>query len=109
LFTAAGSFVGLFPPMLLSMFDSNSALAPFSKETWGNIRERPDPWKLTYLITSIVAIGGLCGLVVSLISGFFVGLLGAVAMVACLMVYFRTVGRLMCFLAGRDEQPAAKA
>jgi DNA-directed RNA polymerase subunit RPC12/RpoP len=105
LFTAAGSFVGLFPPMLLSMFDSSSALAPFSKETWGSIRERPDPWKLTYLITSIFAIGGLFGLVVSLISGFFVGVVGAVAMVACMMVYFRTVGWLMRFLAGRDEKP----
>ena len=92
--------------MLLSMFDSNSALAPFSRETWGSIGQRPDPWKLTYLITSIVAIGGLIGLVVSLISGFLVGFAGAAAMVACMMLYFRTVGRLMCFLAGRDGPPA---
>ena len=108
-YTAAASFVGLFPPMLLSMFDSNSALAPFSRETWGNIGQRPDPWKLTYLITSIVAIGGLVGLVVSLISSFLVGFAGAVAMVACMMLYFRTVGRLMCFLAGRDGPPAAQS
>lgn len=108
-YTAAASFVGLFPPMLLSMFDSNSALAPFSRETWGNIGQRPDPWKLTYLITSVVAIGGLIGLVVSLISSFLVGFAGAVAMVACMMLYFRTVGRLMCFLAGRDEAPAAQS
>ncbi len=109
LFTAAGSFAGLFPPMLLSMFDSHSALAPFSRETWGNISERPDPWKLAYLITVIVAIGGLCGLVVSLVGGFFLGLAGAVVMVACMMTYFRTVGRLIGFLAGWNPKPDSKS
>jgi hypothetical protein len=108
LFTAAASFAGLFPPILLSMLESNSALAPVNNEVWVSIRERPDPWKLTYLITAIVTIGGLLALVVSLISGFLVGLASAVAMVACMMFYFRTVGWLICFLAGRDEKPAGK-
>ena len=107
LFTAAASFAGLFPPILLSMLESNSALAPVNNEVWVSIRERPDPWRLTYLITTIVTIGGLGALVVSLISGFLVGLLGAVAMVACMMFYFRTVGWLICFLAGRDKGVAA--
>lgn len=109
LFTAAASFAGLFPPILLSMLESNSALAPVNNEVWVSIRERPDPWRLTYLITTIVTIGGLGALVVSLISGFLVGLLGAVAMVACMMFYFRTVGWLICFLAGRATPDAGKA
>jgi hypothetical protein len=107
LFTAAASFAGLFPPILLSMLESNSALAPVNNEVWVSIRERPDPWRLTYLITTIVTIGGLTALVVSLVSGFLVGLLGAAAMVACMMFYFRTVGWLICFLAGRDKGVAA--
>ena len=75
LFTAAATFAGLFPPILLSMLESNSALAPVNNEVWVSIRERPDPWRLTYVITTIVTIGGLTALVVSLISGFLVGLL----------------------------------
>jgi hypothetical protein len=107
LFTAAASFAGLFPPILLSMLESNSALAPVNNDVWVSIRERPNPWTLTYLITAIITIGGLTALIVSLISGFFVGLLGAVAMVACMMFYFRTIGWLICFLAGRDTTVAA--
>lgn len=109
LFTAAASFAGLFPPILLSMLDSNSALAPVNHDVWVSIRQRPDPWKLTYVITSIVTLGGLFGFVVSLISVFLVGLMGAVAMVACMMFYFRTVGWLICFLAGRDKKPGTRA
>jgi len=107
LFTAAASFAGLFPPILLSMLEANSALAPVNNEVWGSIRDRPDPWRLTYLITTIVTIGGLTALVVSLVSGFLVGLLGAAAMVACMMFYFRTVGWLICFLSGGDKGVAA--
>jgi hypothetical protein len=109
LFTAVASFVGLFPPTLLSMLEANSALAPVSNEVWVSIRERPHPWNLTYLITTILTIGGLFGFSFSLVGGFFVGLVGALAMVACMMVYFRAVGRLIGFLAGRDEKPAAGA
>jgi hypothetical protein len=108
LFTAAATFAGLFPPILLSMLESDSALTPVNNEVWVSIRERPDPWRLTYLITTVVTLGGVFALVVSLISGFLVGLLGAVATVACMMLYFRTVGWLIRFLAGRDEKPAAK-
>ncbi len=109
LFTAAASFAGLFPPILLSMLESNSALAPVNNDVWVSIRERPNPWKLTYLITAIITMGGLTALVVSLISGFFVGLLGAAAMAACMMFYFRTIGWLICFLAGRDKTPGTRA
>jgi hypothetical protein len=107
LLTAAASFVGLFPPMLLSMVEAKSALAPVNNEVWVSIRERPDPWKLNYLIIGVFTIGGLMGFYASFFGSFLVALAGATAMVACAMICFRTVGRLICFLAGRDEKPAA--
>ncbi|MBC8870917.1 MAG: hypothetical protein H8E44_15945 [Planctomycetes bacterium] len=107
LFTAAASFGGMFPPMLLSMFQSNSAKAPFSKEVWNDIGRRQDPWKLNYLITSLVIIAGLFAIVFCLASGFFLGLALATGLVALIMIYFRTIGRLFGILAGRDVEPAA--
>jgi len=104
LLTAAVSFVALFPPILVSMFESNSPLAPLSNEVWGGIPERPHPWSLTYLITGMFSVGGLIGFYISLTGNFVAGLVGAAAMVACMMVYFRAVGWLMRFLAGRDLQ-----
>jgi len=104
LLTAAVSFVALFPPILVSMFESNSPLAPLSNEVWGGIPERPHPWSLTYLITGMFSVGGLIGFYVSLAGNFVAALVGAAAMVACMMVYFRAVGWLMRFLAGRDLQ-----
>lgn len=104
LLTAAVSFVALFPPIVVSMFESNSPLAPLSNEVWGGIPERPQPWSLTYLITGMFSIGGLIGFYVSFTGNFVAGLVGAVAVVACMMVYFRAVGWLMRFLAGRDLQ-----
>ena len=111
LFTAAAaaSFGGMFPPMLLSMFESNSARAPFSKEVWNDIGKRPDPWKLNYLITSLVVIAGLFAFVFCLASGFLFGFILAMALVALIMIYFRTIGRLFGILAGRDVEPAARS
>jgi hypothetical protein len=117
LFTAAATFVAMFPPTLLSMFESKSALAPFSSEVWNGIAGRPDPWKLTYLITTLVMIAGLfafhfclfSGFLLGPISGFLVGIVFATAMVALIMIYFRTVGRLFCMLAGRDVEPASNS
>jgi len=109
LFTAAASFGGMFPPMLLSMFQANSAKAPFSKEVWNDIGRRPDPWKLNYLITSLVIIAGLFAIVFCLASGFLFGLILATALVALIMIYFRTIGRLFGILAGRDVEPAASS
>ena len=106
LYTAAASFAGLFPPMLLSMFESESAFAPFNNDVWVGVRERPDPWKLTYLITSLFTLGGLIAFIVCLVSGFVLSLLAAVVVVTCILVYFRTVGWLVRFLEGRDIQPA---
>ncbi len=106
LYTAAASFLVMFPPILLSMFESNSALAPFSSDAWSSIRERPDPWKLMYLITSVVIIGGLFALVTSLLHGSLLGFAGAVLTVTSMMLYFRTVGRLFCILGGRDVERA---
>jgi len=108
LFAGAASFGALFPPMLLSMFQANSALALISNEVWAGIRRRPEPWKLTYLITAVAIIAGLFALFYCLINGFFPGLLFAIVMVAAIMAYFRTVGRLFCFLAGREVKPTAK-
>jgi hypothetical protein len=105
--TGGVSLVGLFPPIAVSMFESNSALAPLSNEVWGGIPQRPQPWSLTYLITGMFAVGGLIGFYISFTGSFFAGLIGAAAMVACMMVYFRAVGWLMRFLAGRDLQPPA--
>jgi len=107
-YAAAATFGALFPPMLLSMFESKSALAPYSSEVWNGIRNRPEPWKLAYLITFLVIIAGLFAFVFCLVHGFFFGLILATAMVALIMIYFRTIGRLFCILAGRDEQPAGK-
>lgn len=104
LLTAGLSFVALFPPVLVSMLESNSALAPLSNEVWGGIPQRPQPWSVTYLTTGMFAIGGLIGFYISFTAGFFAGLIGAAAMVACMMVYFRAVGWLMRFLAGREPQ-----
>ena len=102
LYIAAATFWALFPPMLLSMVQSRSALAPFSEEAWSSIRERPAPWNLTYLLTSVVMILGLFGTVTALLHGFPLGPAGALLMVACMALYFRTVGRLFGYLAGRD-------
>jgi hypothetical protein len=102
LYIAAATFGALFPPMLLSMVQSRSVLAPFSEDAWGSILERPAPWKLTYLLTSVVIILGLFGTVTALLHGFPLGLAGALLMVACMALYFRTVGRLSGYLAGRD-------
>jgi hypothetical protein len=107
LFTAAASFVVLFPPTLLSMFESESALAPVSKDVWRSIRGRPNPWNLTYLITGVATAGGLIAFYISLVNPFFVGLVGAVPVVACLMIIFRAMGRLMCILSGREDQTPA--
>lgn len=110
LFTAAATFWAMFPPMLLSMFERKSALAPFYGEVWNSIGSRPDPWKLAYLITALVIIAGLftfffclvSGMLLGLILGFPIGLVFAAALVVLIMIYFRTVGRLFCILAGRD-------
>ncbi len=109
LYGAAASFGALFPPMLLSMLYSDSARAPFLKEAWGSIRVRPDPWNLTYLITSIVIIAGVVACDFCLSSGFIAGLILATVMVALIMMYFRTIGRLFGFLAGRDILRAANS
>lgn len=101
-YTAAATFGAMFPPMLLSMFERKSALAPFSSEVWNDIGKRPDPWKLSYLITTIVIIAGLFAFVYCMASGFLGGLVLAAVLVASIMIYFRTVGRLFCILAGRD-------
>ena len=55
----AASFAALFPPILLSMLESSSALVPVSNEVWGGILERPHPWSLTYLATGVLTMGGL--------------------------------------------------
>jgi len=107
LFAGAATFGALFPPTLLSMFRSNSALALISNEVWAGIRERPDPWKLTYLITTCAIISALFAFILCLGNGFLVGRVSAVAMVAFIMIYFRRGGRLFCILAGRDVKPAA--
>lgn len=117
LFTAAATFGAMFPPILLSMFQSKSVLAPASKEAWSSIRNRPDPWKLAYLITTLVIIAGLFAFHFCLfsafflgpISGFLIGIVFATALVALIMIYFRTVGRLFGILAGRDVQPASSS
>jgi DNA-directed RNA polymerase subunit M/transcription elongation factor TFIIS len=102
LYIAAATFGALFPPILLSMYQSRSILTPFAEDAWGSIRERPAPWNLTYLLTSVVIILGLFGTVTALLHSFPLGLAGALLMVACMAVYFRTIGRLFGYLAGRD-------
>jgi hypothetical protein len=102
LYAAAATFGGLFPPMLLSMVESGSAMTPFSEDAWGSIRQRPAPWNFTYLMTSVLIILGLFGTVTALVHGFPLGLAGALLMVVCLTLYFRTIGRLLAYLAGRD-------
>ena len=117
LFPAAATFGAMFPPMLLSMFQSKSVFAPFSKEAWNSIARRRDPWKLSYLITTLVIIAGLFALVfclcsrqlLGLVLGFIFGLVCAAALVALIMIYFRTIGRLFGILAGRDVKPAARS
>ena len=101
LFAGAASFWLLFPPILLSMIESNSAFAPFSRDVWNDMGYHAAPWQLAYLITSLIVIGGLFAFVLSLVGGFFLGLVGALAMVALMMLYFRTIGRLFWILGGR--------
>jgi DNA-directed RNA polymerase subunit RPC12/RpoP len=108
LYTAAASFVGLFPPLLLSMLEANSMWTFFHREVWASIHERPDPWTLTYLMTAVIAGGGVFAFSFGLAGGFSVGLVAALLLVALMMLYFRTVGRLIAFLAGREEKSNAK-
>jgi hypothetical protein len=101
-YTAAATFGVLFPPVLLSMSVSRSALVPFSDEGWSCIAQHPEPWKMTYLMTSVIIIVGLFGLVTALVHGFPLGSAGAALAIVCMTLYFRTVGRLFCYMAGRD-------
>lgn len=98
-YTAAFTFGVLFPPVLLSMNVTRSALAPFSDDGWSCIAQHPEPWKLTYLMTSVMIIVALFGFVTSLLHGFPLGSAGAALVIVCMTLYFRTLGRLFCHIA----------
>lgn len=102
-FTGSLSFVALFPLFLLSMLETESALSPVCNEVWSKVPERPSPWSLTYLMTGFLTMIGLVATLCALAQGFFAGLVWSLVMVACMMLYFRTVGRLIGFLADRDQ------
>jgi DNA-directed RNA polymerase subunit RPC12/RpoP len=95
LYTAAATFAGLFPLVLLSMRQSGSVTVPFSEGAWGSIADHPAPWNLTYLMTIVLVILGLFGTVTAIQHGGLLGLAGALLMAFCMALYFRTVGRLL--------------
>lgn len=103
------NFVMVFPIVLLSMLETNSALNPLSPPVWRSLPSVWRAWAVFYLETAVLVIGGWYAVRALLIASFSGKSLAACALlIAGLLIYFRLLGRLAwCISAGidRDESP----
>ena len=88
------TFWAFFPPMLLSMRESRSAITPFSKHAWSRFWQRSEPREFTYLMTAVLLIVGCSGLATALRYPLPRNLVGATFFVVSAALYFRFLGRL---------------
>jgi uncharacterized protein YbaR (Trm112 family) len=104
----------LFPFVLLSMLEANSALTPFSLKIWDGLHLAGEAWSATYALS--LAIWGVFA-AIDWASKEFISVpeissaIGALSFVAALIVYYRLLGRLAWMLASRldddgDEERA---
>jgi hypothetical protein len=98
----------LFPFILLSMLETNSAMTPFSLKIWDGLHLAPEAWSATYALS--LAIWGVFA-AIDWASKEFISVpeissaIGALSFVAALFVYYRLLGRLAWMLATRlDEE-----
>ncbi len=104
----------LFPFVLLSMLETDSALTPFSKNIWEGLHVAGEAWTATYAFSLAI-----CGIFAAIdwASKEFISVpeissaIGALSFVAALFVYYRLLGRLAWMLAMRlddsDEEGTA--
>jgi uncharacterized CHY-type Zn-finger protein len=94
----------LFPFVLLSMLETDSALTPFSQNIWEGLHIAGEAWTATYGFS--LAIWGLFA-AIDWASKEFISVpeissaIGALSFVAALFVYYRLLGRLAWILAVR--------
>jgi hypothetical protein len=96
----------LFPIMLLSALDSGTPLGVWSSSLVGNLIRHKSTTKRFFLGAAVLAAAALVCLVFTVQPWFLVSLLGAVALNAIAMIYFRLLGRLAGLL-GSDQQDDA--
>jgi hypothetical protein len=104
----AVSVLILFPFVLLSMLETDSALTPFSQNIWEGLHIAGEAWTATYGFS--LAIWGVFA-AIDWASKEFISVpeissvIGALSFVAALFVYYRLLGRLAWILAVRLDDP----
>jgi len=104
----AAGFV-LFPLVLLSMLEADSAVKPFSLPVWRSLFGMGWAWGLFYAeaVVLVVAFFLLSGLALLLPWPLAIPLVATV-LVAALMIYFRLIGRLAWCCADRAAEEEAR-
>jgi hypothetical protein len=98
----------LFPFVLLSMLETDSALTPFSQNIWEGLHIAGEAWTTTYGVS--LAIWGVFA-AIDWASKEFISVpeissvIGVLSFVAALLVYYRLLGRLAWMLAVRLDDP----
>ncbi len=92
-----GSFLFLFPILLLSTFQESSPMGVFSAKIWGSVAIRPAHWMLFYIESAIILGATASAGVALLLSEWILAIVPAV--LAGLFVYCRVLGRFAWWLA----------
>jgi DNA-directed RNA polymerase subunit M/transcription elongation factor TFIIS len=102
---ACGSFLLLFPILLLSTFQESSPMGVFSPKIWGSVAIRPAHWMLFYIESAII-LGATAAACAALLRSEWV-LAIVPAVLAGLFVYCRVLGRFAWWLAESltEEEP----
>jgi len=100
----------LFPIVLLSMLEQNSALGVISPSTWGTLRKDSGAWATFYLFSAVLLLAvGVVERVVFFLGGFLGSIVLALSLTVVWLIYFRLLGRLAWHCADRAAREEIEA
>jgi hypothetical protein len=100
----------LFPIILMSTLETNSALGVLSWPTWKTLGTATMGWVKFYVVSAVLCLGTVAiGWAAFWLHGFIGAVVGAAVLTTAWIVYFRLLGRLAWYCADRAARAAAEA